>query len=137
VQRAVEIVVNPIVLGELQAGFLAGAHRRRNDNELRVFLNSPRVSVAAIDSETAFRYAEIWHFLRKAGTPIPTNDIWIAATAMQYGLRLLTTDGHYRQVVQILVEFCASPPTRSRAQSAAGLKEICPNEPNRPLRHHV
>ena len=108
-QEASQIVVNPIVLGELQAGFRAGGRKHKNESELRDFLNSPRVSIANVDSETALRYAEIWHFLRQAGTPIPTNDIWIAATTMQHGLRLLTTDEHYHRVVQILVEFCAPP----------------------------
>jgi tRNA(fMet)-specific endonuclease VapC len=78
VQQAGEIVLNPVVLGELQTGFRAGARRQKNESELRAFLNSPRVYVAKVDSETALRYVEIW----QAGTPIPTNDIWIAATAM-------------------------------------------------------
>lgn len=105
-QQAERIVLNPIVLGELQAGFWRGAHRIKNENELRALLISPRVSVAVVDQETALRYAEIVGFLRRAGTPIPTNDIWIAATVMQFGLRLLTTDAHFQRVPQILVEFC-------------------------------
>jgi predicted nucleic acid-binding protein len=43
--------------------------------------------------------------LRKRGTSIPTNDIWIAASAMQYGLRLLTADRHFLKVPQIIVDF--------------------------------
>lgn len=103
-QRADRIVLTPIVLGELGAGFRAGAHQKKNEAELRRFLSSPRVGVVAVDAETAERYAVILHGLRQAGTPIPTNDIWIAASAMQYGLRVLTTDLHYDRISQIIVE---------------------------------
>jgi len=82
-QRADEIYVNAIVLGELQAGFLSGRHRQRNERQLETFRSSPRVRVADVDAETAGRYAVILNALRNAGTPVPTNDIWIAATAMR------------------------------------------------------
>jgi predicted nucleic acid-binding protein len=103
-QRADRIVVTPVVLGELGAGFRAGSHRKKNEAELRRFLSSPRVDVVAMDVETAERYAVILHGLRQAGTPIPTNDIWIAASAMQYGLHVLTTDVHYDRIPQVIVE---------------------------------
>ncbi len=102
-----EIALNAIVLGELHSGFRRGSLRRRNEEELESFLASPRVSVFRLDEETADRYATIVEALRKAGTPIPTNDIWIASTAMQYGLVLLTTDDHYKRVSQIIVEHFA------------------------------
>jgi tRNA(fMet)-specific endonuclease VapC len=103
-QRAEQIVLTPIVLGELRAGFRAGARVRKNEEELRRFLASPRVTVVAVDAETGERYAVILHTLRTAGTPIPTNDIWIAASAMQHGLRVITTDAHYTKIPQILLE---------------------------------
>jgi tRNA(fMet)-specific endonuclease VapC len=103
-QRADRIVLTPIVLGELGAGFRAGSHQKKNEAELSHFLSSPRVDVVAVDAETAERYAVILHGLRQAGTPIPTNDIWIAASAMQHGLRVLTTDLHYDRIPQIIVE---------------------------------
>ena len=59
-----------------------------------------------LDEETAERYAVIAAYLQSQGTPIPTNDLWIAATAMQYGLKLLTTDTHYQRVPQIIVGCC-------------------------------
>ena len=61
--------------------------------------------MVAVDSETAERYALILTALWRAGTPIPTNDLWIAATAMQYGLRILTSDAHYRKVTQVVVDY--------------------------------
>ena len=103
-QRADRIVLTPIVLGELGAGFRAGARHKKNEAELRQFLSSPRVDVVTVDTETAERYAVILHALRQARTPIPTNDIWIAASAMQHGLRVLTTDVHYTRIPQIIVE---------------------------------
>lgn len=105
IQRAEEIAVTPIVIGELLAGFLRGKNRRKNERELEEFLASPRVQTLIVDAETSARYAVIVTSLREAGTPIPTNDIWIAASAMQHGLRLLTTDAHYRTVEQVIVDF--------------------------------
>src|SRR5713226_3077783 len=103
-QEADEIAVNAVVLGELRAGFLKGRHRKKNEQELAEFLTSPRVRVLGLDEETADRYAVIMDSLRSAGTPIPTNDVWIAASAMQHGLKVVTTDQHFREVRQVLVE---------------------------------
>jgi tRNA(fMet)-specific endonuclease VapC len=99
-----EIHVSPIVLGELKSGFRRGGRRQRNEAHLQKFLESPRIRLLRIDQETAERYAEILAGLRAAGTPLPTNDIWIAASAMQYGLRVVTTDAHFRLIPQILAD---------------------------------
>ena len=109
-QRADEIYLTPVVLGELLAGFTRGKWRRKNEREIRAFLSSPRVQVIDVDEETAQRYAVILNGLWKAGTPIPTNDIWIAASAMQHGLRVLTRDAHYQKVAQIVVDYITSAP---------------------------
>ena len=103
-QEADEIVLNAIVLGELKAGFRKGKHRERNENELAEFLASPRTRILGLDKETADRYAAILDSLRSAGTPIPTNDVWIAASAMQQGLRILTTDRHFQEIPQVVVD---------------------------------
>ena len=103
-QRAEEIYLNPIILGELLAGFIRGGRRRRNESELRTFLASPRVNVLNVDEDTADRYAGILDSLWRARTPIPSNDLWIAASAMQHGLRILTTDAHYQKVPQVIVD---------------------------------
>jgi predicted nucleic acid-binding protein len=103
VQSAAEIVLPAVVLGELLAGFRIGSRERSNRRELDAFMESPRVRVAALDFETAQRYAEILPYLRERGTPIPTNDIWIAATAMEWGLRVLTTDAHFGWLPQVSV----------------------------------
>ena len=104
IQEALEIHLSPVVLGELKAGFRRGRHRRKNEAELETFMSSPRVSVPEIDEETADGYAEILNDLKEAGTPIPTNDLWIAASAMQHGIRVVTSDAHFKNVRRILVE---------------------------------
>lgn len=104
IRGADEIWLNPVVLGELLAGFGRGRRRGRNEEELAEFLAAPRVRVAVIDEETASRYAAILGGLWAAGTPIPTNDIWIAASAMQHGLEVLTADAHYARVPQVVAK---------------------------------
>lgn len=96
------IYLNPIVLGELRAGFLRGRTRQKNEERLGRFLSSSRVSTLSVDDETAERYAVILDGLWAAGTPIPTNDMWIAASAMQYGLKVVTTDAHFLKIRQIV-----------------------------------
>lgn len=98
-----EIYLNPVVIGELLSGFSRGRRHQRNKKELEDFLATPRVTVLQIDEETSIRYAAILAELWKAGTPIPTNDIWIAANAMQHGLEVLTGDAHFSKVTQIVV----------------------------------
>ena len=104
-QEAEEIYLNPVILGELHVGFMRSKRRKKNEKELRAFLSSPRVNVVDVDEGTAERYAVILDSLWSAGTPIPTNDIWIAAGAMQHGLHVLTTDAHYQQVLQVIVDY--------------------------------
>lgn len=99
-----EIYLNPVVIGELLSGFSGGRRRLQNEKDLEEFLAAPRVQVLEIDFETSIRYAVILAGLWRAGTPIPTNDIWIAASAMQHGLEVLTGDAHFSKVAQIVVK---------------------------------
>ena len=92
------IVLSTVVLGELLGGFAAGAKEASNRDQLLQFLASERVRVLSVDSDTAESYARLYLSLRKKGTPIPTNDLWIAATARQHGLAVFSYDRHFRDV---------------------------------------
>ena len=104
-QQVGEVFLNPVILGELIAGFLMGKNEKKNRAIMQDFLSSSRVEVIEIDEETSERYAIIVHHLRIKGTPVPTNDLWIAASAMQHGLKVLTTDKHYLEIPQIITEY--------------------------------
>lgn len=108
IQETQNIYVNPVIIGELKAGFIKGKKKKKNLQELDEFISSYRVSVITIDEDTSERYAVILNMLWRTGKPIPTNDIWIAASAMQYGLHLITTDEHFNHVTQIIVECMAN-----------------------------
>ena len=86
------------VLGELFLGFLVGGRVERNTAELVDFLANPVVHEIVVDREVARLYAEIAASLRRKGTPIPTNDIWIAAAAVSVGATVLTTDSHFQKI---------------------------------------
>lgn len=102
-QRASRIAMSSISIGELLSGFKGGARERENRDELAEFLDTPRVSIYRVSEDTAEFYAEILNRLRSAGTPIPTNDIWIAAQAMEHGLRLVSMHSHFASVSGLLL----------------------------------
>jgi tRNA(fMet)-specific endonuclease VapC len=91
-----------ISIGELLSGFKAGSREEENRQELELFLDSPRVVVHSINVETADLYAYIINQLKKAGNPIPTNDIWIAACAFEHGYKLFSKDQHFDRIPGLL-----------------------------------
>lgn len=99
---AAERVFLPFVaLAELRGGFQAGTLARENERTLARFLASERVSVLYPDETTTQVYAGLFAQLRRQGTPIPTNDIWIAALALQHNLALLSRDAHFDNLPQL------------------------------------
>jgi predicted nucleic acid-binding protein len=90
-----------VVIGELWMGFLLGQRPERNAAELREFLSNPGVHEVTIDGDVARIYAEMTVSLRRAGTPLPTNDIWIAAATAREGATVLTYDGHFRDIARV------------------------------------
>lgn len=103
VRRATRLLINAVVLGELLAGFAAGTREAKNRAELQQFLASPRVTLVGIDDHTADYYAAVYKALRGKGRPIPTNDMWIAATALQHGAALFSVDAHFDQIDGVVV----------------------------------
>lgn len=104
-QEAVQILryaetigISAIVLGELLSGFEAGSREANNRRELTEFLESSRVTVLSVDDETAEFYAHTFQVLKRKGRPIPSNDLWIAATALQYGFAVFTYDEHFSEI---------------------------------------
>ena len=90
-----------IVLGELRAGFAVGRRGASNERVLREFLLKPGVRAVFADDQTTQPYASVYRQLRQQGTPIPTNDIWIAALTLQHGLVLCARDRHFDHLAQI------------------------------------
>lgn len=90
-----------VVVGELWLGFVLGGHLQQNATELEEFLHSPVVEMLPVDLEVARAYGEIAASLRHAGTPLPTNDIWVAASAARSGATVLTFDDHFRSITRV------------------------------------
>ncbi len=101
VARADSVLMCAVVLGELDAGFRLGARVRENRRMLAEFLDEPFVVEQAVTPSVARRYGEVFAALRTAGTPLPTNDIWIAACALDAGAHLLTFDPHFDLVAGV------------------------------------
>jgi predicted nucleic acid-binding protein len=97
-ESADEVLVPATVLGELYAGFDMGSRREANRRQLREFLALPGVETVVTTPDMAERYGILVSQLARQGTPIPTNDIWIAASALDSGARLVTYDPHFRHV---------------------------------------
>jgi tRNA(fMet)-specific endonuclease VapC len=103
-RRSEIVAVSAVVLGELHSGFRAGNRWAENTAQLAQFLSKPSVRVLNVTEETALRYAEVDVYLRKKGRPIPRNDVWIAAVALEHGLQLLTLDAHFREIPLLLIQ---------------------------------
>ena len=98
VRDATEVLMSAVVIGELLYGFRHGSRFDRNATDLRSFLDNPYVSFVPVGPVTADRYSRIAAALRARGNPIPTNDVWIAAHAMETGADLVSADRHFEAV---------------------------------------
>jgi predicted nucleic acid-binding protein len=97
-EAAERLLLPIIVLGELRTGFAGGSRGKENEREFERFLARPNAEILLLDDATATFYAQVFHSLRRQGRPIPTNDMWIAAQALQHGLALDTRDVHFQHV---------------------------------------
>ena len=96
--RAESILVSPVVLGELMFGFRNGTRFKENMDDLNKFLEHEAVELVPIGKITSDRYSRIAAQLKRQGTPIPSNDIWIAAQTMEHGAELITSDQHFERI---------------------------------------
>ena len=101
VSTADAVLVPFVVVAELRAGFAFGRRAAENERVLRRFLLMNGVDVLFADEQTTFHYAAVYQQLRRQGTPIPTNDMWIAALVLQHNLVLHARDRHFEAVAQI------------------------------------
>lgn len=98
VRRSEQVILSAVVAGELIFGFRNGSRYEENMRELDSFLESPYVSFVAVTLSTADIFGRLAAALRREGTPIPTNDIWIAAHALECGANLVSFDRHFDAV---------------------------------------
>ena len=96
-----EVWIPLFALGEIKAGFHGGTQQRRNEALLNKLLAKPTVRVLLPSRETAEHYARIFVQLKRAGTPVPDNDLWIAALVLEHDLTLITRDHHFDRIPQV------------------------------------
>ena len=98
IRHAEILAMSPIVIGEVLSGFECGARAKKNRDELQKFLESVRIKMLALTADTANFYCQIYLSLKKKGKPIPSNDLWIAAQALEHGCVLCSHDQHFKAV---------------------------------------
>jgi tRNA(fMet)-specific endonuclease VapC len=101
VENAEAVYLPFVVVGELRAGFAAGKRQGENERLLRHFLMKDDVQILFADEQTTYHYASAYVQLRRQGTPIPTNDLWIAALVLQHDLVLCSRDRHFNHLAQV------------------------------------
>jgi tRNA(fMet)-specific endonuclease VapC len=109
IDRAEWLGVPVLVLGELAVGFRQGKRRLENQAELAQFLANPAVEVLPVNEDMTDIYADIVLDLKKAGTPLPANDIWIATVAARHGATVLTYDPHFGAIARTASTILAAP----------------------------
>lgn len=101
-EKAEGVVLPFVVLGALRAGFAHGRRQAENERTLRRFLLKDGVQVLFADDQTTHHYGAVFQQLRKQGTPIPTNDMWLAALVLQHNLVLHARDRHFDHLAQLV-----------------------------------
>lgn len=92
------IYLSTIVIGELFAGFFEGNRFKKNKEIFDKFISKQSVEILTVGLETAEIFGELKNELKRNGTPIPVNDVWLAANAIEYGAKLITFDEHFLKV---------------------------------------
>ena len=99
------VLLTPVVIGELYDGFRGGSRYRQNMETFSRFREKPRTLTVAITESTSEWFAEVKQILRRKGKPVPTNDVWIAASCMEHGAHLLSFDTHF-DLIEGLLRIC-------------------------------
>jgi tRNA(fMet)-specific endonuclease VapC len=102
ITSAETVLFSPVVLGELMFGFRNGNRFKENMDELNKFLAHQVVEIIHIGKTTSDRYSRITLHLKRQGTPIPSNDIWVAAQAIEHGAELMTSDRHFEKIAGLI-----------------------------------
>ena len=97
-----EVWIPLMALAEIKAGFYGGDRLNRNEALLRSLLARDTVGILFPGRETAEHYARLFVQLKRAGTPVPDNDLWVAALALEHDLMLITRDRHFKRIPQLL-----------------------------------
>lgn len=103
VSRAKRLFMSVIVLGELYAGFNAGAKAKQNRRILVKFLQKSTVRILPLNGQSAEIFGDLKQKLKEAGTPVPINDLWIGAQAVENGAKIVTFDRHFLQIPGVRV----------------------------------
>ncbi len=98
VRRAQKLFLSVVVIGELEYGFRHGSRSEENLRDLEAFLDHPYVHTLPVTLTTADRFGRLAAVLRRKGRPVPSNDLWIAAQALEIGAELMTFDGHFQAI---------------------------------------
>ncbi|MBN1999599.1 type II toxin-antitoxin system VapC family toxin [candidate division KSB1 bacterium] len=101
--KADTVYMSVIVLGELYAGFKGGGKEIENRKKLEIFLNKPTVNQLNATQNTAEAFGHIKNEMKRAGTPLPINDVWIAAHVFETGSILITYDRHFLKIKSIRI----------------------------------
>ncbi len=101
IQEAESVHLPFVVLAELRAGFSLSRRGRENERVLQRFLMKPGIEILYARDATTRSFASLYRQLRRQGTPIPTNDLWIAALVFEHGLALYTRDAHFEHLPQL------------------------------------
>ena len=108
IDRAAWVGFPVIALGELYTGYALTGNRPSELEGMRGFLAHPVVEIIPVDDGVARAYGQIVAELRRAGTPLPTNDVWIAACAVRTSSVVLTHDRHFTRIARIGCELLGS-----------------------------
>jgi tRNA(fMet)-specific endonuclease VapC len=105
------VYLSVFVLGELYAGFKGGNREHENTQLLKLFIQKPTVEILEATEETSRVFGQVKNNLKKAGKPLPVNDVWIAAHTLESGSKLITYDVHFREIPHLrLWEYCPGSP---------------------------